>query len=69
MKYTTIYTQFFTATNHGTGNRRALSSLPKKLQKLEYIHENPVAAGLVNFAEEYKYSSSTFYNDEQTNLI
>lgn len=31
------------------------------LQKLEYIHENPVAAGLVNFAEEYKYSSAKFY--------
>lgn len=33
------------------------------LQKLEYIHENPVTAGLVNFAEEYKYSSAKFYND------
>ena len=31
------------------------------LQKLEYIHENPVAAGLVNYAEEYKYSSAKFY--------
>jgi len=31
------------------------------LQKLEYIHENPVAAGLVNLAEEYKYSSAKFY--------
>ena len=31
------------------------------LQKLEYIHQNPVAAGLVNFAEEYKYSSAKFY--------
>jgi REP element-mobilizing transposase RayT len=31
------------------------------LQKLEYIHENPVAAGLVNFAEEYRYSSAKFY--------
>ena len=31
------------------------------LQKMEYIHENPVAAGLVNFAEEYKYSSAKFY--------
>ena len=26
------------------------------MQKLEYIHENPVAAGWVKFAEEYKYS-------------
>ena len=31
------------------------------LQKLEYIHENPGAAGMVNFAEEYKYSSAKFY--------
>ena len=33
------------------------------LQKLEYIHQNPVAAGLVTFAEEYKYSSAKFYMD------
>ncbi len=31
------------------------------LQKLEYIHNNPVAAGLVTFPEEYKYSSAEFY--------
>jgi putative transposase len=31
------------------------------MQKLEYIHENPVTAALVNFAEEYKYSSAKFY--------
>ena len=31
------------------------------MQKLEYIHNNAVAAGLVNFAEEYKYSSAKFY--------
>ncbi len=31
------------------------------LQKLEYIHDNPVMAGLVNLAEEYKYSSAKFY--------
>jgi putative transposase len=31
------------------------------LQKLQYIHENPVAAGLVQFAEEYNYSSAKFY--------
>ena len=31
------------------------------MQKLEYIHNNPVTAGLVNFAEEYKYSSAKFY--------
>ena len=31
------------------------------LQKLEYIHENAVAAGLGKFAEDYKYSSAKFY--------
>ena len=31
------------------------------MQKLEYIHNNAVAAGLVNFPEEYKYSSAKFY--------
>ena len=31
------------------------------MQKLDYIHNNPVAAGWVCFAEEYKYSSAKFY--------
>ena len=30
-------------------------------QKLHYIHENPVKAGLCTYAEEYKYSSALFY--------
>jgi REP element-mobilizing transposase RayT len=30
-------------------------------QKLEYIHNNPVRAGLCNFPWEYKYSSALFY--------
>jgi putative transposase len=30
-------------------------------QKLEYIHNNPVKAGLCNHPEEYKYSSARFY--------
>ena len=32
-------------------------------QKLDYIHNNPVRAGLCNFPEEYKYSSATFYHN------
>ena len=32
------------------------------LQKLEYIHQNPVRAGLSHFPEEYKYSSALFYH-------
>ena len=31
------------------------------LQKLEYIHWNPVKAGLCSLPEEYKYSSARFY--------
>ena len=31
------------------------------LQKLEYIHNNPVRAGLCVLLEEYKYSSASFY--------
>ena len=30
-------------------------------QKLEYIHNNPVLAGLCKYPEEYKYSSARFY--------
>jgi len=30
-------------------------------QKLKYLHENPVKAGLCRFPEEYKYSSALFY--------
>jgi len=30
-------------------------------QKLEYIHENPVKAGLCRMPEEYRYSSASFY--------
>ena len=31
------------------------------IQKLEYIHWNPVKAGMCNVPEEYKYSSALFY--------
>ncbi len=30
-------------------------------QKLEYIHNNPVAAGLCELASDYDYSSASFY--------
>ena len=30
-------------------------------QKLKYIHDNPVRAGLCRYPEEYKYSSARFY--------
>ena len=31
------------------------------LQKLEYIHKNPVRADLCSFPAQYKYSSARFY--------
>jgi REP element-mobilizing transposase RayT len=31
-------------------------------QKIDYIHENPVRAGFVREAEEYKYSSACYYS-------
>jgi putative transposase len=31
------------------------------MQKLEYIHWNPVKAGICKYPEEYKYSSAMFY--------
>src|SRR5690606_17616913 len=33
-------------------------------QKLEYIHYNPVKAGLCEKPEDYYYSSARFYHDE-----
>jgi len=31
------------------------------IQKLEYIHNNPITAGLCIYPEQYKYSSAKFY--------
>jgi putative transposase len=31
------------------------------LQKLKYMHENPVRAGLCKYSDDYKYSSALFY--------
>ena len=31
------------------------------LEKLKYIHENPVRAGICRWPDEYKYSSALFY--------
>lgn len=32
------------------------------LQKLKYMHENPVRAGICRYPEQYKYSSALFYH-------
>ena len=46
--------------------RKALSidiySEEVMLQKLNYIHQNPVKAGLVELPENYSYSSASFYH-------
>ena len=31
------------------------------IQKMEYIYNNPVIAGLCTYPEQYKYSSAKFY--------
>jgi putative transposase len=36
-------------------------------QKLDYIHDNPVKAGLCNFPEEYLYSSARNYLEDNFN--
>jgi REP element-mobilizing transposase RayT len=40
-------------------------------QKLNYIHENPVRAGLCRCAEDYKYSSARYYlmNEESWDFL
>jgi putative transposase len=39
------------------------------IQKMEYIHNNPVAAGLCVYPEDYKYSSAKFYESGNDNPI
>lgn len=34
-------------------------------QKIRYIHNNPVVAGLVNYPEDYEYSSAVDYSGEK----
>ena len=34
-------------------------------QKINYVHQNPVEAGLVFRAEDYRYSSAVDYSDEK----
>ena len=50
---------------HQVWKRNSLSIplwTPKVLiQKLNYMHQNPVRAGICAFPEEYKYSSAGFY--------
>ncbi len=38
-------------------------------QKLDYIHNNPVQAGLCKWPEDYKYSSAKFYQKNEKDWI
>jgi REP element-mobilizing transposase RayT len=44
---------------------REIDTADKMMQKLEYIHENPVKAEIVENAEEYIYSSAKNYAGEK----
>lgn len=39
------------------------------LQKLNYIHQNPVTDGIVNLPEDYKYSSASNYIYAENNVL
>ncbi len=56
---------------HQVWERNSLSvplwSIEVMWQKLDYIHNNPVRAGLCNYPEEYKYSSAGFYLKNEKN--
>lgn len=46
-------------------------SEPVLIQKLNYIHENPVKVGLCKLPEEYEFSSVSFYiyNDTKFDFL
>jgi REP element-mobilizing transposase RayT len=44
---------------------KAIMSDAMMLQKVEYVHQNPVRKGFVAFAEEWRYSSAAFYAGER----
>ena len=52
--------QFWTHENHAV----ELESQKFRMQKLAYIHENPVRAGLVDHADDWLYSSQRNYVDK-----
>ncbi|HLG39068.1 MAG TPA: transposase, partial [Chitinophagaceae bacterium] len=68
MNHPAVLTHFQSDTNdryYQFWKRRALSVELRThkvyIQKLEYIHWNPVRAGLCKLPEEYRYSSALFY--------
>jgi len=57
--------QFWVQDNHPI----QLSNNDMLIQKLIYMHENPVRSGLVLEAEGYKYSSAINYNRNEKGLL
>ena len=57
--------QFWQQDNHPV----EISNLEMKKQKLNYLHENPVRAGIVRNAEHYIYSSANDYYTGKEGLI
>jgi putative transposase len=47
----------------------ALDTTEKMTQRLKYLHENPVRAGIVWLPEHYKYSSATDYYEDKKGLL
>lgn len=47
----------------------ALDTAEKITQRLKYLHENPVRAGIVWFPEEYKYSSAIDYYRDRPGIL
>jgi REP element-mobilizing transposase RayT len=52
--------QFWQQDNYPT----ELWSMPVLIQKMNYIHQNPVRAGIVLQPEHYYYSSASYYLDK-----
>ena len=57
--------QFWTHENHAV----ELSTNEMIDQRLNYTHQNPVKAGIVDHAEDYIYSSARNYCDDMDSLI
>lgn len=57
--------QFWQQDNHPI----ELTSVQMMQQKLDYIHENPVRAGIVYEPQNYKYSSALTYFEDKESLL
>ncbi|MEO6728420.1 MAG: transposase [Candidatus Dojkabacteria bacterium] len=57
--------QFWQQDNHPI----ELSTIEMMQQKMDYIHENPVRAGIVNEPQHYKYSSALAYFEDKEWLL